>query len=97
MMDYNHWGAIALLSEILPWKDNRVELAEQKDRNGIPVAKVTFNLHENDKKVIAFGSNKVMEVTRSCGRRRGRPGSALRAPGWSARRVSSDPQNFHNG
>jgi hypothetical protein len=46
MMDYNHWGAIALLDEILPWADNRVEIAEEKDRNGIPVAKVIFN-HES--------------------------------------------------
>ncbi len=67
MMDYNHWGAIALLSEILPWKENRVELAAEKDRHGIPVAKVTFNLHENDKKVIAFGKNKVMEVMEAAG------------------------------
>ena len=34
MMDYNHWAAIALLGEILPWEDNRVELAEEKDRHG---------------------------------------------------------------
>ena len=41
MMDYNHWAAIGVLGEILPWRDNRVELAEEKDRFGIPVAKVT--------------------------------------------------------
>jgi choline dehydrogenase-like flavoprotein len=67
MMDYNHWGAIALLSEILPWEDNRVELAEEKDRHGLRVAKVTFNLHDNDKKVIEFGKNKVMEVMDAAG------------------------------
>jgi choline dehydrogenase-like flavoprotein len=67
MMDYNHWGAIALLGEILPWEDNRVELAPEKDRNGIPVAKVTFNLHDNDKKMIEYGKNKVMEIMRAAG------------------------------
>jgi choline dehydrogenase-like flavoprotein len=67
MMDYNHWGAIALLGEILPWDDNRVELATEKDRNGIPVAKVTFNLHDNDKKLIEFGKNKVMEIMQAAG------------------------------
>jgi choline dehydrogenase-like flavoprotein len=67
MMDYNHWGAIALLGEILPWEDNRVELAAEKDRNGIPVAKVTFNLHDNDKKMIEYGKNKVMEIMQSAG------------------------------
>jgi hypothetical protein len=67
MMDYNHWGAIALLGEILPWDANRVELAEEKDRNGIRVAKVTFNLFDNDKKLIEFGKNKVMEIMRAAG------------------------------
>lgn len=67
MMDYNHWGAIALLGEILPWKDNRVELAEEKDRHGLRVAKVTFNLHDNDLKLIEYGKNKVMEVMRAAG------------------------------
>jgi choline dehydrogenase-like flavoprotein len=67
MMDYNHWAAIALLGEILPWKDNRVELADEKDRYGIPVAKVTFNLHDNDQKMIEFGKNKVMEVMYAAG------------------------------
>jgi len=53
--------------EILPWKDNRVELADEKDRHGLPVAKVTFNLHDNDKKLIEFGKNKVMEVMWAAG------------------------------
>ena len=67
MMDYNHWAAIALLGEILPHADNRVELADERDRFGLRVAKVTFNLHENDHKLIAFGKNKVMEVMSAAG------------------------------
>lgn len=67
MMDYNHWSSIAVLGEILPWSDNRVELASEKDPFGIPVAKVTFNLHDNDKKLIEFAKNKVMEVMWAAG------------------------------
>ncbi len=67
MMDYNHWGAIALLGEILPWDDNRVQIADEKDRHGIPVAKVTFSLRENDKKLVEFGKNKVMEIMWAAG------------------------------
>jgi choline dehydrogenase-like flavoprotein len=67
MMDYNHWAALGVLGEILPWPDNRVELAEDRDQFGIPVAKVTFNLHDNDKKLIEFGKNTVMEVMRAAG------------------------------
>ena len=67
IMDYNHWGAIALLGELLPWEDNRVEIAGEKDAHGIPVAKVTFNLHDNDHKLIAFGQNKVVDIMRAAG------------------------------
>ncbi|MEK6396728.1 MAG: GMC family oxidoreductase [Terriglobus sp.] len=70
MMDYNHWSALGLLGEILPWEENRVELAtcaDQKDRFGLPVAKVSFRLHENDKRMIEFGKNKVMEIMRAAG------------------------------
>lgn len=68
MMDYNHWAAFGLLGEILPWRDNSVTLAkEEKDRFGIPVAHVTFNLHDNDKKLIKAGKEKTMEVMRAAG------------------------------
>ena len=67
MMDYNHWSALGVLGEILPWEDNRVELAEETDRIGLRVAKVTFSMHDNDKKVAAFGVAKTMEVMHAAG------------------------------
>src|SRR5665213_3561440 len=67
MMDYNHWAAIALLGEILPWPDNRVTIADERDRFGLPVAKVTFSLHDNDRKLIEYGKNTVMDVMRAAG------------------------------
>jgi choline dehydrogenase-like flavoprotein len=67
MMDYNHWAAFGVLGEILPWADNRVTLAEEKDRHGLPIAHVTFNLHDNDKKVIKAGKDKTMEVMQAAG------------------------------
>ncbi len=67
MMDYNHWSALGLLGEILPWPENRVTLAEDRDRFGIPVAKVTFGLRDNDKKLIEFGKKKVMELMWAAG------------------------------
>ncbi len=67
MMDYNHWATLGVLGEILPWEDNRVEIAAEKDQYGIPVAKVTFNLHDNDKKLIAYGKQKVMDVLWAAG------------------------------
>ena len=91
MMDYNHWAAIALLGEILPWRDNRVELAEEKDRFGIQVAKVTFNLRDNDKKMIDFGKKKVMEVMWAAGAREVVQ-EARYAHLVGAARMGSDPQ-----
>ena len=67
MMDYNHWAAFGLLGEILPWADNRVTLADEKDRFGLPVAHVSFNLHDNDKKLIKFAKEKTMEVMAAAG------------------------------
>jgi choline dehydrogenase-like flavoprotein len=74
MMDYNHWSPLGLLGEILPWEDNRIEIADGKhgrhdarDRFGIPVAQVTFSLKDNDKKLIEFGKNKVMDIMRAAG------------------------------
>jgi choline dehydrogenase-like flavoprotein len=67
MMDYNRWAALGLMGEILPHADNRVQLADETDQFGIPVAKVTFSLHDNDKKLIEFGKNKVMEVMSAAG------------------------------
>ncbi len=67
MMDYNHWAALGLLGELLPHADNRVQLADEKDQFGIPVAKVMFSLHDNDKRLIEFGKNKVAEVMSAAG------------------------------
>ncbi len=67
LMDYNHWATLGVLGEILPWPENRVQLAQEKDQFGIPVAKVTFTLHENDKKMIEFGKRTVMDVMRAAG------------------------------
>jgi choline dehydrogenase-like flavoprotein len=67
MMDYNHWAAFGFLGEILPHADNRVQLADERDAFGLPVAKVTFSLHDNDKKLIAYGKDKTMEVMWAAG------------------------------
>lgn len=67
MMDYNHWAALGVLGEILPWEDNCVTLAEAKDHFGLPVAKVTFRLHENDRKVAAYGVKKTTEILEAAG------------------------------
>jgi len=67
MMDYNHWASFGLLGEILPWPENRVTLDEEKDRFGLPIAHVSFNLHENDKRLIKAATEKTVEVMHAAG------------------------------
>lgn len=67
MMDYNHWAALGVLGEILPWEDNRVELADETDQFGLRVAKITFKLHDNDKKLARAGVQKTTEVMYAAG------------------------------
>ncbi len=67
MMDYNHWSPLGVLGEILPWHDNRVEIAEEKDTFGIPVAKVTFSMKDNDKKIAKAGVAKATEIMYAAG------------------------------
>ncbi len=67
MMDYNHWAGFGLLGEILPNRNNRVQVSEEKDQWGIPVAKVTFSLYDNDKKLIEFAKKKTMDVMWAAG------------------------------
>src|SRR3989440_7218313 len=67
MMDYNHWAALGVLGEILPYEDNRVQLADDTDRFGLKVAKVTFSLHDNDRKIARAGVAKTMEIMYAAG------------------------------
>jgi choline dehydrogenase-like flavoprotein len=67
MMDYNHWAPLGLLGEILPDADNRVTLAEDRDRFGVPVARVTFSLHEHDKQLSEFGARTVTDIVTAAG------------------------------
>ncbi|WP_373324638.1 GMC oxidoreductase [Reticulibacter mediterranei] len=67
MMDYNHWAALGVLGEILPWEENRVTLADETDHYGLRVAKVTFRLHDNDKKVAKAGVEKTTEIMYAAG------------------------------
>jgi hypothetical protein len=39
MRDYVHWATFGALCEFLPLPDNRVTLADEQDRHGLPVAR----------------------------------------------------------
>ena len=67
MRDYNHWTTIGVLNELLPSADNRVTLAEEKDCYGLPVAKFTHSLSENDKANIAYSKKIILSILDAAG------------------------------
>jgi len=56
MRDYNHWTVLGALCELLPLPDNRVTLADENDRYGMPIARMDYSLCENDRANIAYAS-----------------------------------------
>lgn len=49
MRDYVHWAVLGALCEFLPLPDNRVTLADEKDRLGQPVAHFSYSKCDNDR------------------------------------------------
>jgi choline dehydrogenase-like flavoprotein len=57
MHKYNHQAGLKIVGETLPQERNRVTLADENDQYGLPVARVTYSLCENDKRLIAHSLN----------------------------------------
>ncbi len=60
MRDYVHWAVMGSLCEFLPLPGNRVTLAEETDRNGLPVAKFSYSQCDNDQ-ALEEAAQKVQE------------------------------------
>jgi choline dehydrogenase-like flavoprotein len=60
MSDYVHWACLGALCEFLPQPGNRVTLAEEKDRYGLPVAEFSYSQCDNDR-AQAKAAQSVME------------------------------------
>src|SRR5579871_1718104 len=52
MRDYVHWATFGALCEFLPQPENRVTLDEETDRHGLPVARFSYTMGENDKALV---------------------------------------------
>jgi choline dehydrogenase-like flavoprotein len=52
MQRYNHQVGLKMVGETLPQERNRVTLADEKDRFGLPIARVTYSFCDNDKRMI---------------------------------------------
>ena len=88
MSDYVHWACLGALCEFLPLPENRVTLAEEKDRHGLPVARFAYSQCDNDR-ALARAAQRSWRT--SCTRpapTRSSPSSATpissAGPGWPA-------------
>lgn len=49
----NHSVGLKMVGEVLPDERNRVTLAGERDRFGLPIPRITFSLRDNEKAMIA--------------------------------------------
>jgi choline dehydrogenase-like flavoprotein len=67
MRDYNHWTVIGSLCELLPQAENRVTLASQVDRYGMPIAAFSYSLCDNDKRNIDYATKVMRRIWEHAG------------------------------
>ena len=67
MRDYNHWSVLGVLCELLPQADNRVTLADEADPFGMPVAKFTHSMGDNDRANIAYATQTMQRIWEHAG------------------------------
>jgi choline dehydrogenase-like flavoprotein len=53
MLDYNHMSGLVAVAETEPRIANRVTLAGERDRHGLPIAHVEFSYSDNDRRMQA--------------------------------------------
>jgi choline dehydrogenase-like flavoprotein len=67
MRDYIHWATLGALCEFLPLADNRVTLAEEKDRYGLPVARFSYSQGDNDRALMKAAQHVMEEILTAAG------------------------------
>ncbi len=67
MRDYVHWATLGALCEYLPQPDNRVTLAEETDRHGLPVAHFAYSQCDNDKQLTQAATASMESILTAAG------------------------------
>ena len=67
MRDYNHWATAGVLCELLALPENRVTLASETDRHGMPIARLDYSLCDNDRRNIAFAREVIRDLLLAAG------------------------------
>jgi len=67
MSDYVHWSCLGALCEFLPLPENRVTLADEKDRHGLPVAHFSYSQGDNDTALMKAAQNVMEQILHAAG------------------------------
>ena len=67
MSDYVHWSCLGALCEFLPQPGNRVTLAEETDRHGLPVANFSYSQCENDTRLMKAAQSVMEDILHAAG------------------------------
>jgi choline dehydrogenase-like flavoprotein len=67
MSDYVHWSCLGALCEFLAQPDNRVTLAEEKDRYGLPVANFAYGQCDNDTRLMHAAQGVMERILQAAG------------------------------
>ena len=59
---YNHTAGINILGDCLPYKDNFLELSEERDARGLPKPRIHFSNGENEKRLTAHAEKIMREI-----------------------------------
>ena len=67
MSDYVHWSCLGALCEFLPLPENRVTLAQEHDRYGLPVAHFSYSQCDNDRALMRAAQSVMEDLLRAAG------------------------------
>ncbi len=67
MRDYIHWSNLGALCEFLPLPDNRVTLADETDRHGLPVARFSYSQCDNDRALMKAAQQVMEDIHHAAG------------------------------
>ncbi|OEH86684.1 oxidoreductase [Desulfuribacillus stibiiarsenatis] len=67
MLDYNHYGRVTMVGNVMPEYCNDVTLSDEKDHLGVPRAKITFSYGENDLRLIDHAVEMMSNILEAAG------------------------------
>lgn len=67
MSDYVHWSCLGALCEFLAQPENRVTLAQENDRHGLPVANFSYSQCDNDTALMAAAQSVMEDILHAAG------------------------------